>query len=213
MLKPPARKSGQRVAVIGGGPAGLGCAAELAQLGHEVVVFEKKPQGGGLNTYGIAFYKMAPQVSLAEVAMIQSLGVEFRCGVEVGRDIPAEQLQKEFDALFLGLGLGKGARLNVPGEDLPGVIEALEFIEQVHTLPLHQVPMGDHVAVIGGGNTATRSPIGTWCSGSVWTCSMNSRAPGRPQKSSPGTFRRAPLPSPSPRNRAWNLTLQLSRRG
>jgi glutamate synthase (NADPH/NADH) small chain len=154
VLKPPARESGQRVAVIGGGPAGLGCAAELAQLGHEVVVFEKKPQAGGLNTYGIAYYKMKPEVSLAEVAMVQSLGVEFRCGVEVGRDLPAEQLQKEFDALFLGLGLGKGARLNVPGEDLPGVIGALEFIEQVHTLPLHQVPVGDRVAVIGGGNTA-----------------------------------------------------------
>jgi glutamate synthase (NADPH/NADH) small chain len=154
VLKTPSRKSGRRVAVIGGGPAGLGCAAELAHLGHEVVVFEKKPQAGGLNTYGIAYYKMTPEVSLAEVTMIQSLGVEFRCGVEVGRDIPAEQLQKEFDALFLGLGLGKGARLNVPGEDLPGVIEALEFIEQVHTLPLHQVPVGDRVAVIGGGNTA-----------------------------------------------------------
>ena len=65
-----------------------------------------------------------------------------------------EEIQKEFDALFLGLGLGKGARLNVPGEDLPGVVEAIEFIEQVHQRPLHQVPVGDRVAVIGGGNTA-----------------------------------------------------------
>jgi glutamate synthase (NADPH/NADH) small chain len=154
VLKAPAKKSGKRVAVIGGGPAGLGCAAELAQLGHQVVVFEKKPKAGGLNTYGIAYYKMEPEVSLAEVAMIQGLGVEFRCGVEVGRDLPVEQIQKEFDALFLGLGLGKGARLNVPGEDLPEVVEALEFIEQLHTRPLHQVPVGDRVAVIGGGNTA-----------------------------------------------------------
>ena len=65
VLKAPARKSGKRVAVIGGGPAGLGCAAELAQLGHQVVVFEKKPKAGGLNTYGIAYYKMMPEVSLA----------------------------------------------------------------------------------------------------------------------------------------------------
>src|ERR1035441_10426844 len=86
--------------------------------------------------------------------MIQTLGVEFRCGVEVGRDIPVEQIQEEFDALFLGLGLGKGTRLNIPGEDLPEVVEALEFIEQLHTHPLHQVPVGDRVAVIGGGNTA-----------------------------------------------------------
>src|ERR1035441_3252240 len=86
--------------------------------------------------------------------MIQSLGVEFHCGVEVGQDLPVEQVQEEFDALFLGLGLGKGTRLNIPGEDLPEVVEALEFIEQVHTHPLHQVPVGDRVAVIGGGNTA-----------------------------------------------------------
>jgi glutamate synthase (NADPH/NADH) small chain len=154
VLKTPARKSGRRVAVIGGGPAGLGCAAELAQLGYEVVVFEKKPNAGGLNTYGIASYKMMPEVSLAEVAMIQSLGVEFRYGVEVGRDLSVEQIQKDFDALFLGLGLGKGTRLNIPGEELPEVIEALEFIEQIHTRPLHQVPVGDRVAVVGGGNTA-----------------------------------------------------------
>ena len=154
VLKAPAKKSGKRVAVIGGGPAGLGCAAELAQLGHQVVVFEKQPKAGGLNTYGIACYKMMPEVSLAEVAMIESLGVEFRCGVEVGRDLPVAQIQKEFDALFLGLGLGKGTRLNIPGEDLPEVVEALEFIEQLHTHPLHQVPLGDRVAVIGGGNTA-----------------------------------------------------------
>jgi glutamate synthase (NADPH/NADH) small chain len=154
LLKPSARKSGKRVAVVGGGPAGLGCAAELAQLGHSVVVFEKKPQAGGLNTYGIAYYKMKPEVSLAEVEMIQALGVEFRCGVEVGKAVSMEQVRAEFDAIFLGLGLGKGARLNVPGEDLPEVVEALEFIEQIHTRQLDQVAVGERVAVIGGGNTA-----------------------------------------------------------
>jgi glutamate synthase (NADPH/NADH) small chain len=165
VLQAPARKSGRRVAVIGGGPAGLGCAAELARLGHQVVVFEKKPRVGGLNTYGIAYYKMKPEVSLAEAAMIQSLGVEFRCGVEVGRDLPVGQIQKEFDALFLGLGLGQGTRLNIPGEDLPEVVEALEFIEQIHTRPLHQVPVGDRVAVIGGGNTAIDAVTQARCLG------------------------------------------------
>jgi glutamate synthase (NADPH/NADH) small chain len=154
LLKAPARKFGKRVAVIGGGPAGLGCAAELAQLGHDVVVFEKKAQAGGLNTYGIAYYKMAPEVSLEEVGLVKSLGVEFRCGVEAGKDISAGQIEKEFDAIFLGLGLGPGVRLNVPGEDLPEVIEALDFIEQIHTRPLDVVPVGERVAVIGGGNTA-----------------------------------------------------------
>ena len=87
VLKPAAKKSGKRVAIIGGGPAGMGCAAELAHLGHEAVIFERKPNAGGLNTYGIAYYKMKPAVSLEEVELVKSLGVEFRCGVEVGADV------------------------------------------------------------------------------------------------------------------------------
>lgn len=154
VLKAPAQKSGKRVAIIGGGPAGLGCAAELAQLGHSPVVFEKKPQAGGLNTYGIAYYKMAPQVSLDEVEMIKSLGVEFHCGVEVGKDITVAQLEKEFDAIFIAVGLSGSPKLGIPGEDLPEVVDALKFIEEIHSKPLHQVAVGERVAVIGGGNTA-----------------------------------------------------------
>jgi glutamate synthase (NADPH/NADH) small chain len=154
ILPTRAKTSGRRVAIVGGGPAGLGCAAELARLGHQPVVFEKKPHAGGLNTYGIAYYKMRPEASLAEVEMIRSLGVEFRCRVDVGKDISTEQLEQEFDAVFLGIGLGKGARLNIPGEDLPEVLEALDFIEQIHTQALHEIAVGERVAVIGGGNTA-----------------------------------------------------------
>src|SRR5882762_2970992 len=154
VLKAPAQKSGKRVAIIGGGPAGLGCAAELAQLGHQAVVFEKKPWAGGLNTYGIAYYKMPPQVSLDEVELIKSLGVEFRCGVEIGKDITVAQLEKGYDAIFIAVGLSGSPKLGLPGEDLPEVVDALHFIEQIHSQPLHKVPVGERVAVIGGGNTA-----------------------------------------------------------
>src|SRR4051812_2920708 len=84
---PPAVKSGKKIAIIGAGPAGLGCAAELALLGHSITIFEKQTQPGGLNTYGIAYYKMKPQISLEEVELVRSLGVEIRCGVTVGKDI------------------------------------------------------------------------------------------------------------------------------
>src|SRR5436190_14968836 len=154
VLKRPSTKSGKRVAIIGGGPAGLSCGAELALLGHQAVIFEKKPAAGGLNTFGIAYYKMTPQTSLEEVDLVKSLGVELRPNVEVGKDIPAAQMEKEFDAIFVGIGLGGGARMNIPGEDLPEVVEALDFIEELHSKPLHQVPVGRRVAVIGGGNTA-----------------------------------------------------------
>jgi dihydropyrimidine dehydrogenase (NAD+) subunit PreT len=154
VLKSPAEKSGKRIAVIGAGPAGVGCAAELAQLGHSVVIFERKPLPGGLNTYGIAYYKMKPEISLLEMAMVERLGVEIRCGVEVGRHISAAALQQEFDAIFIGIGLGEGQALGIPGEDLHGVDDALAFIEEIHSQPLHKVAVGNSVIVIGCGNTA-----------------------------------------------------------
>lgn len=152
--EPPEQKSGKKIAVIGAGPAGLGCSAELARLGHSVTIFERKPKPGGLNTYGIAYYKMKPQVSLAEVRLVQSLGVELRCGVAVGTDITVAQLEKDFAAVFIGVGLGAATRLHIPGEDLPEVVDALDFISQIHTHPLEKVPVGRQVAVIGCGNTA-----------------------------------------------------------
>ena len=154
VLKAPANKTGKHIAIIGGGPAGLGCAAELAQLGHSPVVFEKKSHAGGLNTYGIAYYKMPPLVSLDEVEMIKSLGVEFRCGVEIGEDVSVAQLEQEFDGIFVGVGLSGSPKLGIPGEGLPEVVEALNFIAQIRTQPLHTIPVGERVAVIGGGNTA-----------------------------------------------------------
>lgn len=154
VLPPPAPATGRKVAIIGAGPAGLGCAATLARLGHQVTVFEKQPQAGGLNTYGIAYYKMKPKVSLEEVGLIQSLGVDIRCGVTVGRDVTVADLERDYGALFLAVGLGAAARLRIPGEDLPEVLDALDFIRQIHTHPLEKIPVGPRVAVIGGGNTA-----------------------------------------------------------
>jgi len=154
VLHAPAKKNGRKIAVLGAGPAGLGCAAELAQLGYEVTVFDKKKAGGGLNTYGIAYYKMRPEISLEEVEMIGRLGVEFRYEKEIGQSITAAELEKDYDAIFLGLGLGGANRLNIPGEDWPEVVDALDFIEWIHTRPLHEVPVGRRVAVLGCGNTA-----------------------------------------------------------
>jgi len=154
VLSAPAHKTGRKVAVIGAGPAGLGCAAELAQLGHDVTIFEQKPQPGGLNTYGIAYYKLKPEVSLAEVKLVQSLGVQLRCGVTLGRDLAVADLERDYSALFLGVGLGDAQRLRIPGEDLPEVRDALDFIEQLRTEPLENVPAGRAVAIIGCGNTA-----------------------------------------------------------
>jgi glutamate synthase (NADPH/NADH) small chain len=154
VLHGAAHKNGRTVAILGAGPAGLGCAAELARLGYAVTVYDKQPAGGGLNTYGIAYYKMRPEVSLDEVRMIERLGVTFRYGVEIGRDVQPADLLRDHDAVFIGIGLGGAHRLGIPGEDLPEVVDALDFIEWIHTRPLDQVPVGRRVAVLGCGNTA-----------------------------------------------------------
>jgi glutamate synthase (NADPH/NADH) small chain len=139
------------VACIGGGPASLACAAELRRQGYTVTIFDNRPLPGGLNTYGVAEYKLRPSDSLREVAMIQSLGVNFRQG-EVGGGVSLEALEKEFDLIFIGVGLGAMERLGIPGEDRPEVIDALQFI--AHYKTSHDVEVGRIVVVIGGGNTA-----------------------------------------------------------
>ena len=121
--------NGRRVACIGSGPASLACAARLARKGYSVTVFDRRELAGGLNTYGIAAYKTRVADSLREVEMVKSLGVEFRQKVEIGRDISFEQLEKDFDAIFIGVGLGETWAMDIPGEDLHGVCGALEFIE------------------------------------------------------------------------------------
>ncbi|MFB6287085.1 MAG: FAD-dependent oxidoreductase [Candidatus Bipolaricaulia bacterium] len=148
------RTDSTSVAVVGAGPAGLGCAAELARLGHRVVVYERKPHPGGLITDAIAPYKQLVDPLPDEVARIESLGVAFRFGVTVGRDMTLEALERRYDAVFLGIGLGPDIQANLPGEDLNGVWDSLAFIERVKEGRFAELDLGTHVAVIGGGNTA-----------------------------------------------------------
>src|ERR1700722_415545 len=146
--------NGRRVACIGSGPASLACAAHLARKGYSVTVFDRRELSGGLSTYGIAAYKTRVSDSLREVEMVKSLGVEFRQKVEIGRDISFAQLEKDFDAVFIGVGLGETWAMNIPGEDLVGVCGALEFIERTKVVPFAQVSIGRRIACIGAGNTA-----------------------------------------------------------
>ncbi|MGA3023371.1 MAG: NAD(P)-dependent oxidoreductase [Bryobacteraceae bacterium] len=147
----PVQNGAPRIACVGGGPASLSCAAELRRHGFPVTVFDNRPLPGGLNTYGVAEYKLRASDSLREVALVQSMGVEFR-QAEVGGEVPLDELERVYSFIFLGLGLGAMERLGIPGEEAAGVIDALRFIERYKTLPDFSV--GKTVVVIGGGNTA-----------------------------------------------------------
>ncbi len=150
----PAPKNGKSVGVIGSGPAGLACAAELALMGYDVTIYEAKKIPGGLNTWGIAPYKMTRSDSLNEVKLVQSFGVKIKTGAKVGTTISLDALTKKHDAIFIGVGLPRPTRLNIPGETLPGVFDALEFIGRVTSRKWKSVDVGRRVAVIGAGNTA-----------------------------------------------------------
>jgi dihydropyrimidine dehydrogenase (NAD+) subunit PreT len=149
-----AAPNGKRVACVGSGPASLACAAELAKSGYGVTVFDRNEFPGGLNTYGIAAYKARAADAIREVDLVKQLGVKFRQKTEVGRDISFADLEKQFDAIFLGVGLGETWALNLPGEDLHGVYGAIEFIEMTKVQPFEEVEVGRRVACIGAGNTA-----------------------------------------------------------
>jgi glutamate synthase (NADPH/NADH) small chain len=146
--------NGKRVACIGSGPASLACAAELAKWGYAVKVLDKNKFPGGLSTYGIAAYKTRTQESLREVEMVERLGVKIEQGIEVGRAISFATLESEFDAIFIGVGLGETWELDIPGVELHGVYGAMEFIEQTKTKSFAEVEVGRRVACIGAGNTA-----------------------------------------------------------
>ena len=154
--------NGKSVGIVGSGPAGLSCAMYLARLGYGVTVYEKRPMAGGLDTYGMAEYKMTQAVSLAEVGHVADMGVKFVLNTEIVGDnepriqntLRAGELRTRHNAIFLGVGLGGTHKLNIPGEGLDGVIDALRFIERVKSRDWKSVPIGREVAVIGAGNTS-----------------------------------------------------------
>jgi dihydropyrimidine dehydrogenase (NAD+) subunit PreT len=148
----PAPERAEKVACIGAGPASLACAAELRRHGYGVTIFENRPLPGGLNTYGVAEYKLRPSDSLREVELVRSLGVEFRFGVDMGSAVTVEELERTYAAIFLGVGLGPSEPLGLAGQERVQVVDALRFIADYKTA--QAVSVGRKVAVIGGGNTA-----------------------------------------------------------
>lgn len=145
----------RRVAIVGAGPAGLSCAHSLSKEGIDVTIYEKESKGGGLMTYGIAAYKVTPQFCEDEVNYILSIGgIEVKYNQELGKDITLSQLKKEYDAVYLGIGVGVARQLEIPGEKLDGVVDAISFIYDIRSKGYSSVPVGDKVAVIGMGMTA-----------------------------------------------------------
>ncbi|MFL6257276.1 MAG: NAD(P)-dependent oxidoreductase [Pyrinomonadaceae bacterium] len=142
------------VGVVGSGPAGLSCATYLARLGYDVTVYDRKALPGGLDTYGMAEYKMTQRVSIEEAQQVERLGVKFQLKTEIGRDVSIEELESKHDGVFLGVGLGETGRLGIAGEELEGVYDALYVIERIKSRRWETVPLGRTVAVIGAGNTA-----------------------------------------------------------
>ena len=151
-----AADTGNRVAVIGGGPAGLSCAHRLATLGHQVVVFNRDSKLGGLNEYGIAAYKTVNDFAQREVNWILGIGgIEVRPNTALGIDITLDAVREEFDAVFLAFGLGGVNKLGIANEDADGVLNAVDYIAELRQSETKtDLPVGRHVVVIGGGMTA-----------------------------------------------------------
>ncbi|MDD2637884.1 MAG: NADPH-dependent glutamate synthase, partial [Methanothrix sp.] len=154
--------SGKKVAVVGAGPAGLTCAADLAKRGHKVTVFEALHDAGGVLIYGIPEFRLPKDIVRSEVEYVKRLGVEFELDSVVGRLVQVDELLKNgFDAVFLGIGAGAPRFLNIPGENLNGVYSANEYLTRVNLMKAYKFPeydtpirQGDRVAVVGGGNVA-----------------------------------------------------------
>ncbi|WP_321951492.1 NAD(P)-dependent oxidoreductase [Burkholderia cenocepacia] len=156
-----APETGRHVAVVGAGPAGLACAHRLALAGHRVTLFDARPKAGGLNEYGIAAYKTVDDFAQREVEWLLSVGgITLQTGAALGRDVTLDALREQHDAVFLAMGLGGMRALAIDGEQLGGVMNAVDFIAQVRQADaLANVPVGRRVVVIGGGNTAIDAAV------------------------------------------------------
>lgn len=156
-----AEKTDKNVAVVGAGPAGLACAHKLAMLGHDVTVYEARPKSGGLNEYGLAAYKMVDDFAQREVDfLLQIGGIEIKHDMAFGKDIHLLELQEKHDAVFIGVGLTDTNSVGLPGDDLPGVEDAIDFIAELRQAnhPA-DMKMPDNIVVIGGGNTAIDAAV------------------------------------------------------
>jgi len=156
-----AAATGKSVAVVGAGPAGLSCAHRLAVLGHTITLFDARPKGGGLNEFGIASYKSVDGFAQKELDWLLSIGgIDVRYNKSMGADITLEQLQVDYDAVFLGMGLGGVNALRADGEDKDNVLDAVSFIADLRQSDdLTKLPIGKHVVVIGGGMTAVDAAV------------------------------------------------------
>ena len=153
MLTTTGKPYTEKIAVIGAGPAGLSCAYYLAVKGYPVTVFEKEKMLGGMLTMGIPSFRLERDVVNAEIDILKEMGVEFKTGVEVGKDITLDKLREDgYKAFYLGIGASKGVSVGCKGDDLPGVYTGIDFLKAVNLD--EEVTVGDDVAVIGGGNVA-----------------------------------------------------------
>lgn len=147
-------RNGKTVAVIGGGPAGLSAARELARLGFEVTIFEAADKAGGLNTFGIVSFRLPQSISFWEVEQVKKLNVEIKTNTMVGRDISAEELTENYNYIILAAGMANVPNLGIDGENLEGVFDAIEFVKATKSSSLSNEFVGKRVVVIGAGNTA-----------------------------------------------------------
>jgi len=155
-----AEATGKKITVVGAGPAGVANAYYLAQMGHAVKVIDKHPAPGGMMRYGIPSYRLPREVIDREVAVLEKMGVQFEYGVTMGEDMSLQDLRDASDAVFLGIGCQEASSMRCPGEDLPGVLSGIGFLEKVSKD--ETTPIGKRVMVVGGGNTAidaARTPI------------------------------------------------------